>query len=110
MTQGVEQKAGELLAAEYEKGGTEGSYPTYAALARAGKGAFTLCSIRAIIAALNTDEEIRREVLTALRVCDEAFEALLVVGTPLTAEQSLNVLVAQQKIRALSTPQSGEAG
>lgn len=45
-------KARELLAAEYERGGNEGPYPTYAGLARAGCGAFTQCSLRAIEKAL----------------------------------------------------------
>jgi hypothetical protein len=38
----------ELLAQEYERGGPDGPYPTYAELARRGNGAFTLCSLRAI--------------------------------------------------------------
>lgn len=48
----LEAIARNLLANEYEKDGIEGSYPTYANLARHGEGEFTLRSIRAIIAAL----------------------------------------------------------
>ena len=38
----------EVLASEYEAGGKEGPYPTYADLARRGQGEFTLCALRAI--------------------------------------------------------------
>ncbi len=45
----------ELLAKEYERQDipypAEGPYPTYAKLAREGKGSFTMCSLRAIAAA-----------------------------------------------------------
>lgn len=42
----------ELLAIEYERSVyLGGPYPSYAQLARKGKGEFTLCSIRAIAAA-----------------------------------------------------------
>jgi hypothetical protein len=44
----LEQRARELLAAEYAKRG----YPSYEKLALSGNGEFTLCSIRAIEAAL----------------------------------------------------------
>jgi hypothetical protein len=48
----LEKQARELLAAEYEQGAGDGRYPEYADLARSGNGAFTLCSIRAVMAAL----------------------------------------------------------
>lgn len=48
-----EKLARQLLEAEYLAGGKEGPYPTYAQLAREAKGAFTLCSIRAIEKALD---------------------------------------------------------
>jgi hypothetical protein len=38
----------ELLAKAYDECVGDGPYPTYAALARDGTGAFTLCSLRAI--------------------------------------------------------------
>lgn len=53
MPNSIEEKARELLAAEYERCVGEGPYPTYARLARKGFGSFTLCSIRAIVAALS---------------------------------------------------------
>lgn len=49
----LEAKAREILAQEYDIGGGEGPYPTYAALARNGSGAFTICSIRAVQKALS---------------------------------------------------------
>lgn len=50
----INRQARELLALEYERLGVgdHGNYPTYAELARKGNGAFTLCSIRAVEAAL----------------------------------------------------------
>jgi len=50
----TEARARQLLAEAYEEVQGEGPYPTYAALARSGKGDFTLCSIRAIQRALAT--------------------------------------------------------
>jgi len=49
----VSEEARKLLAEEYEKGGVEGSYPSYAKLALEGKGGFTMCSLRAIQRALD---------------------------------------------------------
>lgn len=45
----IEQRARELLAIEYERGG---QYPSYADMARTASGAFTQCAIRAVKAAL----------------------------------------------------------
>jgi hypothetical protein len=52
----LEERARELLATEYERGGCDGPYPSYAELARTGTGAFTMCSIRAVQAALSAIE------------------------------------------------------
>jgi hypothetical protein len=51
----------ELLAKQYEEGGREGPYPSYADLARRGAGDFTLCSIKAIKAALRHGYAIAME-------------------------------------------------
>lgn len=54
-SQAVEAYARELLAKEYDVGGRDGPYPSYAALARDPKhtGSFTMCSIRAVMTALS---------------------------------------------------------
>ena len=48
----VSKRARELLAAEYERGGKDGAYPSYAELARQGRGEFTKCALRALEQAL----------------------------------------------------------
>lgn len=50
--QDILHKARELLAQEYEKPIGEGPYLEYADLARCGNGSFTMCSVRAVAAAL----------------------------------------------------------
>jgi hypothetical protein len=61
-TAALEREARELLAAEYDRGAGDGQYPTYAALARGTSGAFTMCSIRAVQAALQQREELRAQL------------------------------------------------
>jgi hypothetical protein len=54
----LETEARELLAKEYDTGSGEGPYPSYASLARdpSHTGAFTMCAIRAIKAALRGNQ------------------------------------------------------
>lgn len=56
----ITEEARKLLAEEYEKGGVEGSYPTYAKLALEGRGGFTMCSLRAIQRALDEAKKTSR--------------------------------------------------
>lgn len=57
----LEKQAREILALEYERGGPggHGNYPAYADMARRGDGAFTMCSIRAVMAALALTATLR---------------------------------------------------
>lgn len=48
----LEEQARDLLALEYEVSAGEGPYLTYAKLARSGRGDFTMCSVRAVMRAL----------------------------------------------------------
>lgn len=73
----TELLARSLLAEEYEKGGTDGSYPTYAQLAREGNGAFTLCSIRAIERALRLSAQAEPGYVAGFEACREALADLI---------------------------------
>ena len=82
----LEAIARELLANEYEKHGIEGSYPTYANLARIGKGEFTLRSIRAIVAALKYTTPPAQPVQPAVN--EQMLEALKATKAWLDAENN----------------------
>ena len=60
------KKARVLLYNAYMEGGSEGPYPSYAALALSGEGDFTMCSIKAIEKALNDRDELIEQLLDAL--------------------------------------------
>jgi len=62
----MEMTAREMLAKEYEECAGEGPYPSYADLARRGKGEFTMRSIRAIAKALSLSSDTTAEI-TRLR-------------------------------------------
>lgn len=76
----LEAIARKLLADEYEKYGIEGSYPTYANLAKNGKGEFTLRSIRAIVAALKYTRSTSEALRKLPRLTDEELAACVVLS------------------------------
>lgn len=72
-TNELESQARNILAEEYERGGRDGAYPSYAEQARTGAGTFTMCSIRAVMRALAiahqrpADHEITPEMVKAVK-------------------------------------------
>jgi hypothetical protein len=61
-TMTLEQRAREILASEYEACIGEGPYFTYAEMARNGGGDFTMCSVRAVMRALEDSDAITRHL------------------------------------------------
>lgn len=96
----AENKARELLAEAYEERGYGEVYPSYAELARAGVGSFTLCSIRAIKRALlahNAAEQARQEPF--LWADDEQMAELLAGG-----RAGIDLRVCSTRIGRCTTP------
>lgn len=110
----ITQEDRELLAQAYEEGGQrEQPYHEYAALAREGRGAFTMCSLRAIARARMASAEREAAAWRAGRdaAADEMANAAIRLisngrARVSQANQSLaiNIRVLENKVRALTPP------